>query len=389
MNYILGIDNGGTVVKVAIFDFKGNQIQVSKRNLETLLSEPGHVERNLDDLFNRNIECINEVISKSGIKPEKIKAVSLSGHGKGLYLLDKNKNEYTNAILSSDTRSLSIVHEWNELGINNQIYKITKQNMVASHPLPLLEWLKRNEKNVFEKVGYILSVNDYIRFKLTNLLMTEKTMASGNNFINISSMSYDRKIFEIVGLSDLYTKLSEVRDSCDISGEITLDISKLTGLSEGTPVIAGLFDIDATGIAMGLRKEHQLCIIGGTWSINQFLTNKNLHVESTTKQSLYCIDGLRLVEESSATSASNLQWFIDKILKVVSNDLSENDIYTKLNNWVSEVGEDDSLIFIPQLYGTLEEVDMSASFHGLHAHHDIRHIVKSIYEGIVFAHYYH
>ena len=55
------------------------------------------------------------------------------------------------------------------------------------------------------------------------------------------------------------------------SGEVTL-AEREKAIKEGTPVIAGLFDVDACGIGAGLISPDQICSIAGTWNINMGIT---------------------------------------------------------------------------------------------------------------------
>ena len=65
MKYLLGIDNGGTFSKAAIFDENGEQISVASVPTETLTPKPGYTEKNLDDLWDVNAQAIKNAIEKS------------------------------------------------------------------------------------------------------------------------------------------------------------------------------------------------------------------------------------------------------------------------------------------------------------------------------------
>ena len=49
MKYLLGIDNGGTFSKAALFDENGEQISVASFPTETLTPKPGYTEKNLEE----------------------------------------------------------------------------------------------------------------------------------------------------------------------------------------------------------------------------------------------------------------------------------------------------------------------------------------------------
>lgn len=81
MKYLMGIDNGGTFSKAAIFDEDGKQISVASVATVTLTPKPGYTERDLEVLWKVNVQAVREAIRKSGIDPRDIACVSFSGHG--------------------------------------------------------------------------------------------------------------------------------------------------------------------------------------------------------------------------------------------------------------------------------------------------------------------
>ena len=87
MRYLVGIDNGGTFSKAALFDENGKQISVASVPTVTLTPKPGYTERDMDELWEVNAQAVREAITKSGINPADIAGVSFSGHGKGLYMV--------------------------------------------------------------------------------------------------------------------------------------------------------------------------------------------------------------------------------------------------------------------------------------------------------------
>ena len=86
MRYVLGLDNGGTMTKAALFEETGREVAVASR--ETPLSTPhtGWNERDMEELWQANAACIREILTTSGVASEQIAGVGCTGHGKGLYL---------------------------------------------------------------------------------------------------------------------------------------------------------------------------------------------------------------------------------------------------------------------------------------------------------------
>jgi L-xylulokinase len=80
---------------------------------------------------------------------------------------------------------------------------------------------------------------------------------------------------------------------------VTEAAAQITGLREGTPVAGGLFDIDACGIATGMTTAEKLCLVVGTWGINQYISATPIVSKSIFMTSLYCMPGYWLVLEGA------------------------------------------------------------------------------------------
>ena len=314
MKYLLGIDNGGTFSKAALFTEDGNQIVVASEATQSIMPVPGYIERDMDELWEVNARVIRKVVELSGIDSCLIAGVSFSGHGKGLYLVDKTGKPAYKGILSTDTRAWKYVKKWQIDGTQAKTYEKTCQKILACQPVSLLAWLKDNKPEVLQKSRYIFAVKDYIRFMLTGEAYAEYTDFTGANLVNFMTKQYEQELLTLFGIEEVYDKLPPLRHAADICGFVTKAASEKTGLLQGTPVAAGMFDVDACGIATGLSDTEKLCMIAGTWSINEFIAKKPVLNSSVDLNSMFCIPGYYLIEESSPTSAGNLEWFIHNLM---------------------------------------------------------------------------
>ena len=59
--YVIGLDNGCTVSKAALFDMQGHEIAVASKQTPLITPHPGYNERNMEDLWQYNYVCIREV----------------------------------------------------------------------------------------------------------------------------------------------------------------------------------------------------------------------------------------------------------------------------------------------------------------------------------------
>lgn len=392
MRCYLGIDCGGTATKAALYTPDGTELAVESFDTQVHIPRPGFAERNMDTLRETVYRSIRRVVEKAGVPSEDVVCVACCGHGKGLYLWGKDDRPTRPAILSTDTRASDIVRQWREDGTQERAYRLSFQEVMGCQPVALLNWLRRNEPETLERTQWVFSCKDYVRFCLTGEAWAELTDFSGDNLVNLHTRDYDRELLACFGLEDMIGKLPPLRRTMDVCGGISPQAAEATGLRPGTPVAGGMFDIDACLLAVNAVSESQLCVIAGTWSINEYIRREPVTDGSVRMNSIFCDPDFYLVEESSATSAGNNEWFIRTLMPELRDQLREKNrsIYQACNEMVGSLRPAEFCpIFLPYLFDSNVHPDAKSCFVGMAGHHTRAHLVKGVYEGIVYCHKIH
>ena len=390
--YLLGIDNGSTLSKAALFDLKGQEIAVASCAADTEYPHPGWTERDMEMLWQSTATAIREVLVKSGIRPEEIASIGSTGHGNGVYLLDKQGRPLRNGIQSMDSRAAEVVNEWNQRNLHAQVFPYMLQVLWPAQPTALLVWLKENEPQNYERIGAILMVKDYIMYRLTGEISGDYTDMSGASLMDVRNKCYSREMMELYDLSEVYDALPPLKQSSEVAGQVTAIAAQETGLAAGTPVVGGMFDVDASAIGSGVVDPNQACIVMGSWSINEVITREPIVEPDIFMTTIFADSDLFLTIEGSATSATNLEWFVqqccgDERVEAKKRGIS---IYEVCNEEVASVPPDDSnIIFHPFLYGSYVQPTARAGFYGVAGWHTRAHLLRALYEGVVFGHLSH
>lgn len=386
MTYYLGLDNGGTTTKASIFSAAGEEIATVSVDTKMITPFPGFTERDMDEMWDANCACIRGVIEKSGIDAADIACVAVCGHGKGLYLWGKDNRPVRYGIISTDNRAWEYPKKWQQDGTEERVFAISCQHIMACQPVSLLAWLRDHEPECIDKTQWIFECKDYVRFRLTGRACGEMSDYSGANFVDLRKGSYSAELLECFGLLGCMDKLPPLVQATDLCGTITEEAAKATGLKVGTPVAGGAFDIDACAVAVNVVDEEHICMIAGTWSINEYISKAPVTDGSVLMNSYFCIKPYYLVEECSPTSAGNNAWFINNLLP----DLKGKELYNQLNRWVEEIpAEEFCPVFLPYLLASNVHPNAKGSFVGLNNYHTRAHMARSVYEGITFSHRYH
>ena len=386
MKYYLGLDNGGTTTKASIFSAAGEEIATVSVDTKMITPFPGFTERDMDEMWDANCACIRGVIEKSGIDASDIACVAVCGHGKGLYLWGKDDRPVRYGIISTDNRAWEYPKKWQLDGTEERVFDISCQHIMSCQPVALLAWLRDHEPECIDRTKWIFECKDYVRFRLTGCAHGEISDYSGANFVDLHTGNYSEELLDCFGLGSCIDKLPPLVQATDLCGTITEKAAAVTGLKAGTPVAGGAFDIDACAVAVNVVDEEHICMIAGTWSINEYISKAPVTDGSVLMNSYFCIKPYYLVEECSPTSAGNNAWFINNLLP----DLKGSELYTQLNRWVEEIpAEEFCPVFLPYLLASNVHPNAKGSFVGLNNYHTRAHMARSVYEGIVFSHRYH
>ena len=71
MHYFIGLDNGGTTTKAALFDACGRELGKALVATRSIAPKPGFVERDMDEMWEANCTVLREVLKKTGVAPAK------------------------------------------------------------------------------------------------------------------------------------------------------------------------------------------------------------------------------------------------------------------------------------------------------------------------------
>ena len=167
MKYYMGIDNGGTTTKAALYREDGFCAGVASTETAMLVPRAGFTERDMEEMWQANCTVIRDVIAQTGIDAADIAGVACCGHGKGLYLWGKDGKPARPGIISTDNRAWEYPLRWEKDGTAEKVFAKSCQHIMACQPVSLLAWLQDHEPECLEKTPWIFECKDYVRVRLT------------------------------------------------------------------------------------------------------------------------------------------------------------------------------------------------------------------------------
>jgi L-xylulokinase len=382
---LLGLDAGNTVIKAVLFDRAGNQLATSKRDGVSSTPAPGHVERDMNELWSNAAIVIRECLERAGVEATAIAAVGCAGHGNGLYLVDGDGAPLL-AIQSLDSRAADLAEQLSADGNGEALRNICLQAPWPSQTPTLLAWVKRHAPELYARSATAFLCKDFVTFRLTGRRVSDISDMSGCGLLRMPECRYDDALLAGYGLADARAKLPDLVMQTDIVGHVTAEAAAMTGLAERTPVVGGFFDVVASALGSGAVEEGQASVIVGTWSINQVIARRAINDARVFMVSAFGPEQMMAIE-SSATSAANLEWYVREM---VERGGHHDDPFGACNRRVAEVAPAaDDPYFHPFLYGSRLGASMRAGFYGVAGWHGEGHLLRALFEGVAFEHKRH
>ena len=388
--FLLGLDSGSSTTKAIIFDAAGRIAGAGRTTLAARHPAPRHVVRDMDAVWEAARTAIVAAIADAAIDAGDIAAIGVTGHGDGLYLLDRAGAPLGTGMLSLDSRALEVVAGWSRSGTFDAALPLTGQRPYPYAAVSLLAWIKRHEPERYAAIGSVLFCKDWLRYRLTGTLATDITEAS-TSFTELHSQAYSQAVLDLFDLAEIGPALPAMAEPHEVVGRITAQAAQSTGLRAGTPVVAGLHDVTASAVGSGNIAPGMLTVTAGTFSINEVLSDRPV-----TDPRWSCRAGLTrgswMAMSISPASSSNFDWFVRQLCPAettAATAAGRSVLDALLPEIERAFAGDSAIVFHPYLYGSPFELPASASFLGLQGWHTRGDMLRALLEGVVFNHRTH
>lgn len=390
MNYLLGIDVGTSGTKTVLFDDAGNTI--TSATSEYPLHQPhiGWAEQDPHDWWNAVVDTIARVIKTSGVNPSDIKGVGLTGQMHGMVLLDESGNVLRSSIIWCDQRTQAECDQITELVGRERLFEITANPALTGFTASKVMWVKNHQPDIFKQIDKILLPKDYIRYKLTGVFATEVSDASGTQFLDVPNRRWSEELLDRLGFSMDW--MPEVYESHEISGTVSAEAARLTGLKEGTPVAGGGGDQAAGAVGNGIIQPGVISSTIGTSGV-VFASMDEVKMDPLGRTQTFChaIPNTWHVMGVTQGAGLSLQWLrnnfggMEKELAVFMGI----DPYVLMDKQAEKAEPGcNGLIYLPYLMGErAPHLDPYARgvFFGLTAKHDRCDMIRAVMEGVAYS----
>jgi len=352
MNTLLGIDLGTTALKASLFHEDGSLVASEGRSYPVLSPKPGYAEQDPEEWWMALVRACGALRHAHPREFAGIAGIGICGQMHTHVYLDGAGRLLRPAITWMDQRSCGLVQDINCSDETHELVFRESQNFATTTYLaPQALWVKREQEELWGRVRHILVAKDYLKYRLTGRMVTDVSDASGTLLFNVKERRWSEALFRFFGFAP--SLFPEILASDEIVGKITAEASRITGLSEGTPVANGSSDNSASALGAGMVTAGQATLISGTAGVITVCSDRPLaDPEHRTLCWNYCLRDAWVTLGIMQTAGESLNWFRRAFDGQAEEVASQRDIFEQYDAMAAEVPEaSGGLLFLPYLNG--------------------------------------
>jgi len=380
MTYFIGIDSSTTATKALLMDGEGVVLGVASSEYSYETPYPMWSEQEPALWWKATKESIKKVITETGVDVQVIKGIGLTGQMHGLVLLDEDYQVLRPAILWNDQRTSDQCDAIHTRIGKEKLIQITGNVALTGFTAPKILWVQDQEPEIWEKARHILLPKDYVRFRLTGELASDRAGGAGTLLFDLAKRDWSPEILKALGIPAEY--LPPTYEGTDITGTLTETVAKELGLPAGISVFGGGGDQAASAVGTGAVQAGVVSLSLGTSGVI-FATTDSPAVEPEGRLHAFChsVPNKWHLMGVMLSAAGSLRWHRDTFTPGLD--------YDELLQPVPEITPgSDGLFFLPYLTGErTPHPDPLArgAFVGLTVRHSFPHLTRAVLEGVSFG----
>ncbi len=239
----LGLDLGTQSVRAIAVSATGDVLGVGSQRLTS--QRDGHRHEQNPEEWWRAVAAASYT-AVVGVPPGSIRGVAVDGTSGTILLTDRSGRPLTPGLMYDDTRAVEEARRVNEVGA--AVWASLGYRMQPSWALPKLLWLLREYPDLLPGAR-LTHQADFINRRLVGREVSTDSSTALKTGYELVHDTWPHEVLAALGMPEEIMP-GVVRPGTQI-GKVTTEAAAMTGIPEGTPVIAGMTDGCAAQIGAG------------------------------------------------------------------------------------------------------------------------------------------
>lgn len=377
-----GIDVGTSGVKVILVDQTGAVVERASVALTMHTPHPGWAEQEPEAWWAATVTAVQRVLAAAPGRT--VVSIGVSGQMHSSVFLDKHGNVIHPALLWCDGRTTAECADITRAaGGESMLREWVRNPALEGFTLPKILWLRTHEPAAFGRLATVLLAKDFVRYRLTGILSTEPSDASGTLLFDPATMGWSRPLCAAVALP--LSLLPDVRGSAEVHGYVSHASATATGLPVGTPVVGGGADNACGAAGVGVLSGDDAVVSWGTSGTVLAPTTQPL-VDPGLRVHTFChvVPDTWYLMGVVLSAGAAFNWFRSHCARELGDDA-----LPLLDREAASIAPGaDGVVFLPYLQGERtphRDASARGAFIGMSLAHTRAHLTRAVLEGVCFA----
>lgn len=261
--HLLGIDLGTSSIKTTLVDGETGKIIASASFPESeapiVSRAPGFAEQDPEQWWNDLLQALQKLRGLHSLSA--VGAIGIAYQMHGLVLLDAAHQVLRDAIIWCDSRAISngedMTRHLGEEYCRNHIL-----NQPGNFTAAKLDWVRKNEPLLFQKIQHLLLPGDYISFKLTGQLTTSSSALSEGIMWDFLENKVADPVLQAAGIQKEW--IPSLQPVCSNHGNLQASVALATGLPSNIPIGYKAGDQPNNALSLQVFEPGELAATAGT-----------------------------------------------------------------------------------------------------------------------------
>lgn len=384
MTHLIAYDLGTGGIKATLHDKALRKVASVFEEYETFCPSAQIHEQRPVDWWHAVCISTKKILKKSGVSAVSIAGVALSGQSLVAIPLDfENQPLLERVPIWSDTRAQEECEVFFQ-SINEEDWYMSTGNGFppACYSLFKIMWFKAHYPELYERTRCFIGSKDYINLRLTGVVRTDPSYASGTGAYHLKKGEMWRPFLDAAGIrEDLFP---EITSPHTIIGQVSCKAALEVGLVPGTPVACGGVDNACMALgAVGVQKGSVYVSLGSSSWIPVNSEEPVLDPVHKPYVFAHVEEGLYTSAFSIFAGGSSFKW----IKEVLCNEMTHlPDAYDQMSQMASQspLGAG-GVLFNPSLAGGTSQdgsMHIRGAFLNLHLGTRREDMIRAAMEGI-------
>lgn len=303
---IITVDIGTSSLRSVLFDESGAILHTEQRDNPPSYLAGGRVEQQADTWRTHLIGTLSGCTRKASSLDLVPAALGLTAQRSSVIAVDSSGVPLHPAIMWQDTRTENLCKRME--ADQDEVFRRSGLRIYPVFSAIKMRWLKEEMPEIYRATGKMLGVQDYLIHELTGTFVTDRSLASRTNLLNLQTLEWDDALISRFRLDG--NLLCSLIDPGGIAGILTAAVASETGLPAGLPVVSAGGDQQCAALGLGLAGPGRVIANTGTGSyLIAGVDRPVIDPGRSIACNVAAVPGSYILEAGAPTAGSILRWF--------------------------------------------------------------------------------